>query len=219
MNSDTKLVTVLLVDDHPILRKGLADVIENYAGNYRIISEAANGKEALEKITIFDPDIVILDIEMPEMDGFQFLKELKNSKPDIIILTAHKEEHYFNKAMDLGVMAYVFKESAIDDICDCLQMVSKGSYYISPELSSYLIRRMKKLEHHSLNEPSINDLTPTEKKILKLVSENRTSREIADMLFISDQTVNKHRSNISEKLNLHGTHSLIKFAIENKLLL
>lgn len=212
---------ILIADDHPLLRKGLAELIHKCSEGFEVISEAENGDEALSKIAFHKPDIVILDIEMPVKDGFQVVKELreKENKVDIIILTAHKEEHYFNKAMDLGVIAFVNKESALDDICDCLEMTAKGSYYISPEFSSYLIKRLRNRDEFREKKPSLEDLTPTERKVLKYISENKTSKEIADILFISDQTVNKHRSNISEKLDLHGTHSLIKFAIENKDLL
>ena len=212
---------ILIADDHPLLRKGLAELINKYSDGFEVISEAENGEEALKKTAIQNPDIIILDIEMPVKDGFQVIRELKEkkNKTEIIILTAHKEEHYFNKAMDLGVIAFVDKESALDEICDCLEMTSKGSYYISPQFSSYLVKRLKKRDEFRSAKPSVKDLTPTERKVLKFISESKTSKEIADILFISDQTVNKHRSNISEKLDLHGTHSLIKFAIENKDLL
>ena len=209
---------ILIADDHPLLRKGLSELINNCSEGFEVISEAENGEEALKKAALHNPDIIILDIEMPIKDGFAVIKELKEkkSKAEIIILTAHKEEHYFNKAMDMGVIAFVNKESALDDICDCLEMTAKGSYYISPEFSSYLVKRLKNRDEFRTNKPSVEDLTPTERKVLRYISENMTSKEIADILFISDQTVNKHRSNISEKLDLHGTHSLIKFAIENK---
>lgn len=218
MNSKLK---ILIADDHPLLRKGLAELINKYSDGFEVISEAENGEEALKKTVMQNPDIIILDIEMPVKDGFQVIRELKEkkNKAEIIILTAHKEEQYFNKAMDLGVIAFVDKESALDEICDCLEMASKGSYYISPQFSSYLVKRLKKRDEFRSAKPSVEDLTPTERKVLKFISESKTSKEIADILFISDQTVNKHRSNISEKLDLHGTHSLIKFAIENKDLL
>ena len=155
------------------------------------------------------------------MDGFQVLSELKKKKIEIkiIMLTAHREENYFNKAMDMGIMGYVLKDNAIEDICDCMDMVVKGSYYISPDISTYLIKRIQSRDEFKAKVPTINDLTLTEKKVLKHISENKTSKEIAEVLFISDQTVNKHRNNICEKLNIHGTHSLVKFAIENKHLL
>lgn len=216
-----KKLKILIADDHPLLRKGLRELINEYSENYKVISEAGNGEEALKKIAADEPDLIILDLEMPLKDGFAVIKELKanKNKAEIIMLTAHKEEHYFNKAMDLGVIAYVNKESATDDICDCLDMVSNGRYYISPEFSSLLVKRLKSRDEFRTKQPSIDDLTPTERKILKYISENKTSKEIAAILFISDQTVNKHRSNISEKLKIQGTHSLVKFAIENRNLL
>jgi DNA-binding NarL/FixJ family response regulator len=214
-------INILIVDDHPVLRKGLKDLLLEHCKTCCSVTEAENGESALNKISELNPDVTILDVEMPVMDGFQVLSEIQNKKLNtrVVILTAHKEEHYFNKAMDMGVFGYIIKDNAIEDVCDCIDMVLEDKYYISPEISTYLIKRLKSKEEFKMQVPTINDLTPSEKKILKYISENKTSREIADVLFISDQTVNKHRNNICEKLNIHGTHSLVKFAIENKRLL
>jgi DNA-binding NarL/FixJ family response regulator len=217
----SKEIKIVIADDHPVYRKGLMQVIQEEKEGFRIIGEAANGKDALEKILQHKPDIALLDVDMPFKNGFQIVRELNNinSTTRVIFLTMYSEEKIFNEALDLGIMGYVVKDSALSEISECLDRVSKGDYFISPSISGYLVTRLKRREGFANSHPSINDLTETERKVLKLISENHTSKEIADQLFISYRTVEKHRSNISEKLNLRGSHSLIKFAIENKNLL
>lgn len=131
----------------------------------------------------------------------------------------YKEEDIFNEAVDNGLMGYVLKESAMDDIAECINIVSRNRHYISPLISEYLLNRHSRIEELEKNNPSIKDLTATEKKILKLIADNKTSREISDDLFISQRTVENHRANIITKLNLKGSHTLLKFAIENKSIL
>ncbi len=121
--------------------------------------------------------------------------------------------------MGLGVKGYVLKDSAVNDILECILSVSEGNYFISQSMSNLLIRRRKKMTDLRKSNPMLDSLTPTEKKILRFISQNKTSKEIADVLFLSHRTIENHRTNISNKLNLKGSHNLIKFAIENKSLL
>lgn len=218
MNSGTKRkIRVIVADDHPIFRGGLKQIIEEEEG-IEIIGEAGDGQKALEMILEKNPDVAILDIDMPKKTGFEVLKELKKSDNPvkIIFLTMYKEENMFNEAMDLGIRGYVLKESAADDICESIRLVAAGDYAISPLISKYLVKRMTMHEKLRNENPTIDNLTPMERKILKLVSENLSSKEIADELFISYKTVETHRSNISRKLELHGTLSLVRFALEHK---
>jgi DNA-binding NarL/FixJ family response regulator len=196
-------------------------VIREENKEFRIAGEVANGSEALKLIVELKPDIAILDIDMPVKNGFEIVRELNNlnSTTRVIFLTMYREEKIFNEALDIGIMGYLVKDSALSEINECLNIVAKGDYYISPSISGYLVSRLKKKEEMINKLPSINDLSVTERKILKLISENKTSKEIASLLYISPRTVEKHRSNISEKLNLKGSYSLIKYAIENKILL
>jgi DNA-binding NarL/FixJ family response regulator len=129
----------------------------------------------------------------------------------------YKDEDMFNEAMDLGVKGYVLKENAVQDIIECLKTVSSGGYYISPFLSSYIINRNDRTKSFENRYPSFVALTAMERKVLKLIADNKTSKEIADKLFISYKTVENHRTNIANKLDLHGSHQLLKFAIENRL--
>ncbi len=214
----SKEIKIIIADDHPIFRNGLKQLIDG-ENNIKIDGEADNGQKALELIKEKTPDIAILDIDMPKMTGLQVLKQLENDNTKIIFLTMYAEEDIFDEAMNLGIKGYVLKDSAVNDILECIMTVIEDNYYISPAVSNFLINRRKKLSELRNNNPSLQNLTITEKKILKYISENKTSRDIADILFLSPRTVENHRANISNKLNLKGSHSLVKFAIENKTLL
>jgi len=212
-----KQTTVIIVDDHPIFRKGLKEVVEQ-DDHFNIVGEAENGEAALKLIEELRPMIAIVDIDMPIMNGFELVKALRNQRisVDVIYLTMYKEQDMFNEAMDLGIKGYVLKENAAKDILESIRIVASGKYYISPVLSSYLINRNDCAKEFQGKHPSIIFLTPTEKKILQCIGENKTSKEIAEKLFISSKTVENHRTNIAKKLDLHGSHQLLKFALENK---
>lgn len=215
-----KKIRIIIADDHPIFRQGLKQIIEDEA-DIEIIGEASDGEKALELIIEKEPEIAILDFDMPKKTGFEVLKELKKIRNpvNVIFLTMYKEENLFDEAMDLGIKGYVLKESAADDICECIRLVSNGDYAISPVISNFLVKRLSMQQKLKKGSPGINYLTPSEKKVLKLISENKSSKEIADELFISYKTVESHRTNISKKLNLQGSLSLVRFAFENKSLL
>ncbi|MBK8983616.1 MAG: response regulator transcription factor [Ignavibacteria bacterium] len=215
-----EIIKVIIVDDHPIFRNGLKQIIQE-ENDIEVIDEAGNGEMALKLINEKNPDIAILDIDMPKKTGLEVQKELnkKMNPVKIIFLTMYKEENVFNEAMDLGVKGYVLKESAVDDICVCIRLVANGDYAISPVISNYLVKRLSLNKTFEKNNPSISDLTPSEKNILRLIAQNKTTKEIADELYISYKTVKSHRTNISKKLNLQGNLNLVRFAIENKSLL
>ncbi len=213
-----KEIRIVIADDHPIFRGGLKQIID-FDNRIKIIGEADNGQKALELITGLKPDVAILDIDMPKKTGLEVLKELKGTEVKIIFLTMYAEEDIFEEAMNLGIKGFVLKDSAVNDIIDCIYSVYDDRYYISPSVSDFLMNRRKKLNELKNNNPKLQNLTVTEKKILKYISENKTSKEIAEILFISYRTIENHRANISGKLDLKGSHSLVKFAIENKSLL
>ena len=213
-------IKIIIADDHPIFRDGLKQLIEKQ-DNMCVTGEAEDGHKALELILKNKPDIAILDMSMPGKTGLEVLRELRNKKvkTKIIFLTMFREEDIFNEAMDLGVEGYVLKDSAVNDILLCINQVAKNNYCISPLISNLMINRMNRKSELDRQNPSFENLTPTERRILKLIAQNKTSKEISDILFISYRTIENHRTAISNKLNLHGTHSLVKFAIENKSLL
>lgn len=214
MKSERK---VFIADDHPIFRNGLAQLL-NLEENIEIVGEAENGVKALARIRETLPDIVILDIDMPEKGGFEVASELKSAQtsPEIIFLTMHKNESLFNAALNVGAKGFVLKDSAMEDIVYAVKAVSHGENFISPALSTFLLKRANSTAAFEQNNPSVKNLTPTERRILRLIGEYKTSKEIADNLFISQRTVDTHRNNISTKLDLKGTHALLKFALDNR---
>jgi DNA-binding NarL/FixJ family response regulator len=208
--------TILIVDDHPLLRRGVRDVIaENPL--YRVIAEASDGDEAIQVVNELKPDVAIVDIDMPRLNGLELLRHFRQMPNPIkaIILTMYKEEDVFNAAMDLNAKAYVVKDNAAKDIMLALDRVSHGETYLSPIMLEAGQRRSDRVQELILNKPQLETLTPSERRILKLIGEDYTSKEIANFLNLSIRTVDNHRQNICRKLNLHGTHSLLKFAFDN----
>jgi DNA-binding NarL/FixJ family response regulator len=208
--------TVIIVDDHPLLRRGLCDVIEVNSG-FRIVGEASDGAEAMRLFVSLKPQFAIIDIDMPQLNGLETLRAMRGLpftlKP--IILTMYQEEDMFNAAMDLGAKAYVLKENAANDILAALQAVGRGDSFVSTSMLSAGQRRSDRVRELLLSKPQIEALTPAERRILKLIGEDYTSKEIADLLQLSVRTVDNHRQHICNKLKLHGTHSLLKFAFDN----
>jgi DNA-binding NarL/FixJ family response regulator len=210
-------VKLLIVDDHPVFRRGLRQVIEENL-RFHVVGEAADGESAMKMIADLKPNIAVVDIDMPRLNGLELVRALQkiNSTVTTVFLTMYGEEDMFNAAMDLGVKAYVVKESAADDILAALERVYQGETFISPALSDIGKRRTHRVQQLLLSKPQIEDLTSAERRILKFIAEDRTSKEIADLLKISVKTVENHRLNMCHKLNLHGSHSLLKFAFEVK---
>ena len=212
-----KDINILVADDHPIFRRGLRMIIQSDE-RINIIAEADNGREALELIQRSKPDVAVLDVNMPEMTGFEVVRELHKTKlaTEFIFLTMHKDEAMFNAAMDLGVKGYLLKESAVEDITAGIKAVAAGENFISPPLATFLFNRSRRNATFAAAKPTINDLTATERRILKMIAEDKTSREIADQLSISVRTVERHRQNVCDKLEIHGSNALMKFALANK---
>ncbi|MEJ2616131.1 MAG: response regulator transcription factor [Ignavibacteriaceae bacterium] len=208
---------VIIVDDHPVVREGLIKLVESNE-SFCIVGSCGDGAEVIPLIKKAEPDIIVLDISLPNLNGLQIVEEMRKEKlpGEVIILTMYKEESYFDEAMNLDVKGYLLKENAITELIDCLHKVASGNHYITPELSDFLIDRHDKTSSfYSLNS-NLDSLSETEKKILKLISQNLTSKEIAEQLFISVRTVQNHRNNICSKLGLQGYHKLLQFALENK---
>jgi DNA-binding NarL/FixJ family response regulator len=209
-------VTVLIVDDHPLLRHGLHDVIARNP-RFKIVGEASDGEAALQQMACLKPQIVILDIDMPRLNGLETIRAVRQLPfpVKVVILTMYNEEDMFNAAMDLGAKAYVLKENAANDILSALEKVDRGEGFVSTLMLEAGQRRSNRVRELLLSKPQIDSLTPAERRILKLVGEDYTSKEIANLLKLSVRTVDNHRQHICDKLKLHGTHSLLKFAFDN----
>src|SRR5437867_2685853 len=185
-----QIITILIADDHPVFRKGLRDIIAEDP-DLTIVREVGEGDRVVDSIHELGPDVLLLDLNMPRKNGLEIASSLRDEKHPvkIIILTLHKEEGIFNKAMDAGVQGYILKEAAARDIIEGIKAVAHEQYYISPMISHYLVRRRKGSTALREERPGLDALSDTERKILKLVSENYTSKDIAEQLFISIRTV------------------------------
>jgi DNA-binding NarL/FixJ family response regulator len=208
-------IRIIIADDHPLMRQGLRQVIE-IEPNLKIIGEAGNGSEALSMIEQLQPDAAILDVDMPHQDGFQVARALaaKNNPAAIIFLTIHSEEEMFHAALDLGAKGYVLKDSAVDDIVTAINEAVMGRAFTSLPMTTYFTRRQN-YNHVPGNQLlGLRQLTPTEYRILKLLADYKTNKDIAKELFVSPRTVETHRARICLKLNLQGSHALMKFAVQ-----
>ena len=210
-------IKIIIADDHPIVRQGLRQTIEEDK-RLEVVAEANNGQEAIDLIAEHQPNVTVLDVDMPVMGGFEAARSIKENgvKTEVIFLTMHKDEEMFNEALDLGAKGFVLKDSALTDIIECVKTVATSEHYVSNALTSFLINRSKRAIQMTEKQPSINDLTKAERRVLRLIAEKLTSNQIAEELFISPRTVEKHRSNICKKLDLQGSHSLLKYALANK---
>ncbi len=203
-------IKVITADDHEIVRLGLKNLIKT-DGSVEIVAEAEDGLQAFDKINKLKPDIAILDVSMPNMNGIEVARKIQkeNIKVEVIILTMHTGREYFKEAMDCGVKGYILKENATQDLITAIKFVSAGKHFISPQLTEHLIGMNKELT-------SLQSLSISEKRIIKLISRNKTSKEIAHELSLSFRTVQNHRSNICKKLEINGPNALLQFAIQNK---
>lgn len=209
---------VAIVEDHAIIRDGLRSLLEQYGG-IEVVGEAEDGLKAIRLIRQKEPDFIILDINMPKMDGLAVIHEIKQILPQIkiIILTMFKEEEYIIETFKLGVDGYCLKSSSFEELKMAIDAVISGKQFISPEISERVmegfIESQKKIKQRS----SWDALTQREKEVLKLVGEGYKNKIIAEYLSISVKTVEKHRANIMKKLDLHTASSLAAYAVDKGL--
>lgn len=210
-------IKVFIADDHQLFRQGLIKLLEA-ENSIKILGESGDGQEAFRMLQVLLPEIAILDICMPGMSGFEIVSSIrKEALPiEFIILTMYAEEEYLNAALNFGIKGYLLKDNAISDLLTGIKCVAQGKYYISPLISEYLVHRDQIVKKLQSTKPGLNNLSRTEKSILKLIAENKTTNEIARQLFISPRTVENHRYHICEKLGLKGPHKLLQFSLENK---
>jgi DNA-binding NarL/FixJ family response regulator len=209
--------SVVIADDHPIFRQGLVAVIRQ-SRNFEVIGEADNGNDALELVDNRKPSVVVIDISMPGIDGLEVIRrsQARGFGGHFVVLTMYKDEEYFREAMSLGVKGYILKDSASNELVNCLQSVLTGRNYVSAFFSEYLMQRPKQTNDAEDPVGSLQRLSATERRILRMIGENKTSKEIADDLNLSFRTVQNHRSHMCEKLKLEGYNRLLQFALEHK---
>ena len=211
---------IVIADDHTILRDGLK-VLLHTSTDCTVVGEAANGLEAIRCVEKTVPDILLIDISMPKMTGMDAIREIKKRCPwtKIIVLTVHDDEEFIAKCLDAGANGYILKDATQSELIDGIQVVLSGKPYLSPSVSqrvinSYLEGQKKILQ----TKTALQSLSQREREILKLIAEGNKNRDIADLLFISVRTVEKHRANLMKKLHMRTVPELTAFAIEKGLL-
>lgn len=207
---------IVITDDHSIIREGIKSVLAPYP-EYEVAAEAANGIEALECVKKWKPDILLLDITMPELGGLDILAQVKEISPQtrVIIISVHELGAYVLKAMRQGASAYLNKNHVAEELIPALRKVVSGKVYLGETVSQYLTDAVRTPDKNS--RPSAL-LSERELDVLRLTVEGRTAREIAKVLFLSPRTVENYKNSILKKLNLHKTSDLIKYAFEHKIL-
>lgn len=217
---------VLLADDHDILRQGLV-LLLTMRPDIQVIGEARTGEEALEFALSQRPDVVVMDISMPDMDGLHACYQIRQQIPEtqVLILTMHESEEYFLQALRMGAAGYLVKKAAPHELQDAVQAVAHGGVFLYPGLARALVRAYVNIPSASLNTPpsegldrSLRLLTPRELEVLTLVAEGYTNQEIADRLSLSIKTVQAHRANLMDKLGLRDITHLVRFAIRHGLI-
>ena len=210
------MVRVLLADDHSIVRAGLRRIIEE-SGDMAVVAEAADGNEAIQQARKTNPDVAVIDISMPNLDGLEVIRQLKILYPNlpVLVLTMHEEEQYVVRAIEAGAMGYITKRSAPDQLVMAIEKVRTGSRFLTPAAAESLALRLARGE----DSPSPMDMLSTrELQVLRRLAMGQTNREIAESFHISIKTVDTYRLRLLKKLNLRNNAELSRFAMQNKLI-
>ncbi|HOV89742.1 MAG TPA: response regulator transcription factor [Syntrophorhabdaceae bacterium] len=209
-------ITVFIADDHAVLREGLRLLMESKE-NIEVMGDAENGREAVRKIKTLKPHVVIMDIAMPELDGIEATRQICEASPStrVIILSMHSSPEYVHRSIEAGATGYILKESAAAEIINAVITVNSGKRYLSKKISEQVIDEYFKQRKTGEKESILNQLSPREMEILKLVVEGKSSSEIANIIFISPKTVETYRSRIMQKLGISDITGLVKFAIRH----
>ncbi len=207
-------IRILLADDHRVLRTGLRLLLERHPG-LQVVGEASNGREAVEAAAELNPDVVVMDVAMPVLNGIDAAAQIANRFPHIatIVLSMHSDEGYLLRALKAGARGYLLKDSAEAELVQAIRSVHEGKAFFSPALSRMLIDDYIRQLQQRGGEDSYELLTPREREIFQLLAEGRSSKEAAQLLNLSPYTVETHRGNIMQKLNLHSLPELILYAV------
>jgi two-component system response regulator NreC len=208
------MIRIVLADDHVVMRNGLKLLLERQP-NFEVAGEAVNGREAVEICEKLKPDVLVLDIAMPNLNGIEAARQISTKLPQIaiVILSMHSDESYVLRALKAGARAYLLKDSAEADLINAIRAVSEGKAFFSPAISKMLMDDyVRRLEQRGVDD-SYELLTTREREILQLLAEGKSNKEVAAMLNLSLYTVETHRGNILQKLNLHSVPELILYAV------
>jgi DNA-binding NarL/FixJ family response regulator len=209
-----KTTRIVLADDHTVVRKGLRLLLESQPG-FEVVGDAADGRQAVALVEEHRPDVVVMDVAMPILNGIEAARQMSAKVPHaaIVFLSMHSDEAYVLKALKAGARAYLLKDSAEQDLINAVRAVSEGKAFFSPAISKMLVEDYMRQMQERHVEDSYELLTTREREILQLLAEGKSNKEVAAMLNLSLYTVETHRGNIFQKLNLHSTAELILYAI------
>lgn len=223
-------IKVVLVDDHDVVRLGIRSLLE-IEEDIRILGEAANGAEAIDLALDTRPDVIVMDITMPMMDGFEATRRLRDQCPDckVLALTVHEDKQYFFEMMKAGAKGYITKKSAAEELVSAIRAVAGGNVYLQPALARFLLEDYSRLVENTpadgpaggefkIDRSGLNVLSKRELQVVELVADGLTTPEIAARLDLSPKTVSRHREKIMNKLNIHSSTELVKFAIRTGLI-
>ncbi len=211
-------IRVLIADDHTILRDGIRSLLEDEA-DIVVIGEAEDGHTAVRMVMQLQPDVVLMDIAMPMLNGLEATRQIKRDNPNVkvLVLTMHENEEYIRQVLACGAMGYILKDAAARELLDAIRAVHRGEAVLSPAITRLVLEDYLRWGDLQTDQTE-NGLSPREREVLQLIAEGYTSKQIADILSISIKTVQSHRSNLMQKLDLHDRGELIKYAIQKKII-
>lgn len=214
------MIKLLLVDDHEVVRSGLRMLLEG-EGDFLIVGEAGTASDAIMQVSTLNPEVVLMDISLPDMSGIDATMKIKELWPEIAVvaLTIHEGEEYFFRMLEAGASGYVPKRAASDELLTAIRVAASGDVYLYPALAKLLVKDFLKIEPQSKDRGALDELTPRENQILTYLADGISNAEIGEKLSISPKTVARHRENIMRKLNLHSRTDLVKYAIRKGIIL
>ena len=203
-------IRIALADDHVLVRQGLKSLLEREG--FQVVAEAADGQEAVRQVESLQPDIAVMDVSMPTLNGLNAAREISRSFPKTrtILLTQHDESQYIREALEAGVKGYVLKNQVASDLLQAIRQVSRGQVYLSPGVSGAIMEA-----YHSKSEKTESPLTLRERQVLQLIAEGKSTKDVASLLGISVKTAESHRTRLMQKLGIHETASLVRCAVRH----
>lgn len=212
-------ISLILADDHAVVRSGLRMLLEAQP-DMQIIAEVESGTEAVEKVESLRPNVILMDIQMPGVNGIEATREIRRIAPDtaVLALTMHEDDQYFFEMLNAGASGYVPKRAAPDELLTAIRTVARGEVFLYPSLATRLVQDYLKRDEDDEQNQVYDELTPREREVLILIAEGLSNAEIGEQLVISVKTVDRHRENIMRKLNMHSRIDLVKYAIKRGLI-